>query len=534
MSKKIINKKELQPKIIEGMEEIASIVKRTLGPGGLPIMIERSGQAQDGSPLSPRITKDGVSVANECFSDDPEKDLVIQSVKAICRKTNRVAGDGTTTAIVLGEAILKETLDYLERNPSLNPQLVKEEVEVAAKEVILKLEESALPLDNMDLIKQVATISANGDEEIGDILCEAFKEVGAEGVVTVDEGHTNKLSLEVVEGYQFQRGAESRENFFNNKDLTKFEADNAVVLINDGDLNSYTDLLPALQAVANKGPDGVPISMPPVVIIANNFGAEVIQFLKIQKQAAGMQLVAVKGPNVTHVRSGHYDDMAVLFGGHRFGNGNRNLSTFQPGDEGLVGKVLVDKYTTTFYDGQGCEEAVMERVEQLQGQKAVAESPYDKQIVADRLAALTGGIAKIGVGGATEFEIKEKYDRIEDALNASRAAIEKGIVPGGGATLYRLSEEVDSPILKRALKAPFYQILENIGVEPHEMIVHGILINKQSSFNARSKHLVPNAVDAGIVDPVKVTIAGLENAVSIASLLSTAGGGIIFKKKEQA
>ena len=200
MSKKIINKSNLQPKIIEGMEEIASIVKRTLGPGGLPIIIERSGQAQDGSPLGPRITKDGVSVANECFSDDPEKDLIIQAVKSICKMTNRVAGDGTTTAIVLGEAILKESLNYLDENPSLNPQIVKEEVEAAAKEVILKLEECALPLDNMNLIKQVATISANGDEEIGEILCEAFKEVGAEGVVTVDEGHTNKLSLNVVEG----------------------------------------------------------------------------------------------------------------------------------------------------------------------------------------------------------------------------------------------------------------------------------------------------------------------------------------------
>ena len=246
--KKIINKNDLHPKIIDGMEEIASIVKRTLGPGGLPIIIERNGQAQDGSPLGPRITKDGVSVANECFSEDPEKDLIIQAVKSICKKTNRVAGDGTTTAIVLGEAILKASLEYMSNNPCQNPQLVKENVEAAAKIVVQKLEEIAVPLNNMDLIKQVATISANGDEEIGNILCEAFKEVGAEGVVTVDEGHTNKLSLDVVEGYQFQRGAESRDNFFNNKDLTKFEANNAAVLIYDGDLNNYTDIMPALHA----------------------------------------------------------------------------------------------------------------------------------------------------------------------------------------------------------------------------------------------------------------------------------------------
>ena len=527
--KKIINRTDLQPKIIAGMEEIASIVKRTLGPGGLPIIIERSGTAQDGSPLGPRITKDGVSVANECFSEDPEKDLIIQAVKSICKMTNRVAGDGTTTAIVLGEAILKETLKYLDDNPELNPQLVKEEVEAAAKEVILKLEECALPLDNMDLIKQVATISANGDEEIGNILCEAFKEVGAEGVVTVDEGHTNKLTLDLVEGYQFQRGAESRDNFFNNTDLTKFEASDAAVLIYDGDLNSYTDLMPALHALSTKNEQGASVSMPPVVIVANNFSNEVIQFLKIQKMSAGLQFCPVKGPNVTHVRSAHYDDMAVLFGGYRFGNGNRALSSFQEDDHGLVNKVIIDKYTTTFYDGQGGEEEVLARVEALQGQKIMAESPYDKQIVSDRLAALTGGIAKIGVGGSTEFEIKEKYDRIEDALNASRAAIEKGIVPGGGATLFKLSDEIDNPILKKALRAPFFQILENIGLEPDEKIVQSVLLNKNNTFDARRKEIV-DALEAGIVDPVKVTIAGLENAVSIAALLSTAGGGIIFKK----
>ena len=469
-------------------------------------------------------------MANECFSEDPEKDLIIQAVKSICKKTNRVAGDGTTTAIVLGEAILKASLEYMSNNPCQNPQLVKENVEAAAKIVVQKLEEIAVPLNNMDLIKQVATISANGDEEIGNILCEAFKEVGAEGVVTVDEGHTNKLSLDVVEGYQFQRGAESRDNFFNNKDLTKFEANNAAVLIYDGDLNNYTDIMPALHAISTKNEQGAMVSMPPVVIIANNFSNEVIQFLKIQKMEGGLQFCPIKGPNVTHVRSAHYDDMAVLFGGYKFGNGNRALSSFQEDDHGLVGKVIIDKYTTTFYDGQGDEADVLMRVEQLQGQKEMAESPYDKQIVSDRLAALTGGIAKIGVGGATEFEIKEKYDRIEDALNASRAAIEKGIVAGGGATLYRISEEIDNPILRVALKAPFLQILENIGVEPNDMLYNSILVNKQSVFNARTKNIMLDAIESGIVDPVKVTIAGLENAVSISSLLSTAGGGIIFKK----
>ena len=528
--KRIINKDNLRPKIVEGMREIASIVKRTLGPGGLPIIIERSGQAQDGSPLGPRITKDGVSVANECFSSDKEKDLIIQSVKAICKKTNRTAGDGTTTAIVLGEAILEETIKYLEDNPSLNPQLVKEDIEAESKQILIKLEELATPVEDMELIRQVATISSNGDEEIGEILRDAFASVGAEGVVTVDEGHTNKLTLDIVEGYQFQRGAEARDRFFNNAEMTKFEVEDAAVLLYDGKLTSYTDLLPALNSLAGINGSGQPTKkLPPIVIVANEFSGEIIQFLLIQKAEMGLQFCCVKGPHQTSVRTGYYDDMAVLFGGYRFGNGNRNLSAFEEDDHGLTGKVIIDKYTTTFYNGYGEDEDIIERVDQLKAQKDLAESPYDAQVVSDRIAALTGGIAKIGVGGATDFEIKEKYDRIEDALNASRAAIEKGIVSGGGCTLYRLSQKTDHPVLRNALKAPFNQILENIGIKCEE---DHFLKDESLIYDARHKEWV-NYLEHGIIDPVKVTMTALENAISISSLLSTAGGGIIFHTEEK-
>lgn len=528
MNKRIISKEQLAQKTVEGVSEIAAVVKRTLGPGGLPILIQRTGFQPNGDPLGPKITKDGVSVADECFSPDPEKDLVMQAVKAICRRTNSVAGDGTTTAIVLGEAILKETIQELESTTSLNPQLVRESVETAAKEVIALLKAQATPVKDPKIIAQVATISANGESEIGDVIGEAFKKVGAEGVVTVDEGHGTSVSLDVVDGYQIQRGAEARDGFFNNKEMTQFEAEDARLLIYDGKLLNFTTLIPMLTKLAQQNNN----KMPPVVILANEYSNEVLQWLLIQKQEAGMQFVAIRGPHTTHVRSGYYEDIAAMSGGTRLGSGAKSLESGEADDFGLIKKVVVDKYTTTFYEGQGDEEEVLERVKQLRALKSKAETPYDAQVVGDRIAALTQGIAKIGVGGSTDLEIKEKYDRIEDALNAARAAIQEGIIPGGGVTLLKIAIELGSKsighkILARALQKPFYQILENIGYEITQEEFENIMKNKDFTYDARNKKVV-NALEAGIVDPVKVTRSGLENAVSIASLLSTAGGGIIF------
>lgn len=535
MIKQIIDKDTLAPKIIAGMGEIASIVKRTLGPGGLPILIQRLGQSLDGTPLAPKITKDGVSVGDECASDDPIKDLIIQSVKAICKKTNTVAGDGTTTAIVLGEAILNEAVEMLSTDPKLNAQLVRESIEQVSKDVIKELQKMATPVEDNNIIRQVATISANGDPEIGDILGEAFDSVGAEGVITIDEGHTNRITLEIVEGYQFNRGAEGRDRFFNDADKVKFEAENAALIIYDGKLLNYTDLIPALQVMAGIEENGKPTKkLPPIVVVANEFSHEVIQFLLIQRAEMGLQFCAVKGPHTTHVRTGYYEDMAVMSGGIKLGNGSRSLRAFEDGDAGLISRIIIDKYKTTMYDGQGDEEKILKRVDQLKAMKKLAESPYDAQVINDRLAALTNGIAKIGVGGATEFEIKEKYDRIEDALNSSKAAVDEGIVPGGGIALYRISEKlkgdtIGEKILKKALKSPFFQILENVGVRRSNENLEKLLKNKELTYDARNKKIV-NALESGIIDPVKVTRSALENAVSIASLLCTAGGAIIYKK----
>lgn len=543
MSKLIVTKDELQDPKRSGMKKVAAIVKRTLGPGGLPIVIQRQGQTLEGTPLGPKITKDGVSVAEECSSPIEEEDIIIQAVKGICRKTVNAAGDGTTTAIVLGESIVKAIDEELTADSDLNPQLVKESVEAASKEVIKKLKKLATPVKSTKVIKQVATISANGDEEIGQIIADAFEHVGVDGVVTVDEGTSNRVTLDKVDGYQFNRGAEGRNAFFNNKENTQFEASDASLVIYDGRLISFNQIIPALRILngVQNGPMGEQATKkaPPLVIIANEFSPEVLQFLLIQKDQGGMVVVPVLGPNTTSVRSGYYDDLAAYSGGTRLGNGARNLESIEEDDFGIVSRVIINKYKTTFYEGQGAEDDILARVNQLRAAKEEAESPYDAQILNDRIAALTNGIAKIGVGGATEFEIKEKYDRIEDALNAARAAIQEGVVAGGGSTLLRIARGLDEKksighkILQRALQAPFYQILENIGLK--EDVIAGLASEMTRSdkivYDARNKQ-VKRALAAGIIDPVKVTRTALENAVSIASLLSTAGGAIIYKNNK--
>lgn len=536
MYKEILTKDDIQSPMRSGIKKLASVVKRTLGPGGLPIIIERIGQALDGTPIGPKITKDGVSVAQECSSPDKAEDIFIQAVKAICKKTNIDAGDGTTTAIVLGEAIVEATEVEFARNKTLNPQLVKEEIEKAAAEIITQLKEMSTPVEDLRMIKEVATISANGDESIGEIISEAFNHVGAEGMVTVDEGVTNKVTLEVVDGYQFNKGAQARDNFFNNKNRTHFETQRAAVVLFDGKVFNYTDLIPALEILAGVNEQGMATKkLPPVIFVANEFSQEVIQFLLIQKHEKGIITCCVEGPHMSHVRTGYYDDLAAYTGGERLGNGNRSLSAIREEDIGFVEKAIIDKYKTTLYDGDGHEDAILARVDQLKAMKELAESPYDAQILSDRIAALTSGVAKIGVGGATELEIKEKYDRIEDALNASRAAIQEGVVPGGGTTLFRLAEKIDPKkgighkILKKALKAPYLQILENIGLKSDLPLEESLLFDANRVYDARNKEVV-DAFDSGIIDPVKVTRAALENAVSIAGLLSTSGGAIIYKK----
>lgn len=558
--KTIVSKQDMEIAIKAGIEKIAAVVKRTLGPGGLPIILERQGQALDGSPFGPMITKDGVTVAEYCQDEDPNVDLVIQAVKDICKKTNKIAGDGTTTAIVLGEAILNEAFRELDSNPNLNPQLVRESIEAASKTVLALLQNQVETIQDSQKIEEIATISANGDREIGQIIRQAFDKVGSEGVITVDEGHSAQTTINVVEGFQFRRGAEAQDRFFNDSDNTKFVADNCHIIMCNTALRAYTDILPAIKAISDETTRQGKNRLPPILVIADDFSQEVIQFLLIQRAQAEVTICAVKSPHVSNVRTAMMDDMAVALGGSRLGNGNRTIQSATFEDIGIAGKVVVDKYTTTFYDGAGQEEDVVARVESLKVQKAAAESPYDAQIIADRIAALANGVAIIGVGGTTEMEIKERYHRIEDALNAARAAVEEGVIPGGGVALAKVSEELlgtsqtaksnwkfwqkDVPavknpltvgelILARALKAPFLQISANIGQDgaaTFETIKEQVMAGEKVTYDARTKKVV-KAMDAGIVDPFKVCRSALENAVSIAALLSTCGGGILYTRK---
>lgn len=556
-SKKISTADEMVKKMKEGIHLIASITARTLGPGGRPVLIERTGQNLEGEALEPMITKDGVTVANECSHEDPEIDVVIQTVKAICKKTNKIAGDGTTTAIVLGESIYLATIAFLEANPDLNPQLVKESLEAASEEVIEMLKTEAKDVgSDENQIEQVATLSANGDSLVGKVIREAFAAVSSDGVITVDEAMGHQTTVEIIEGFQFKRGAESLDRFFNMMIKNRFEAENPLVLMYDGSLMDHNDLFKALIQIGSEY-EKFRLPLPPIVIIANEFSSDVIRVLLMQKLEMQHTICAVRSPHTTNIRTAMLDDMAVYLGGTRLGNGNRNFTAFQfkiemdetggvscSGDAGFAKKVIIDRSTTTFYGGSGVTEedgkAVIDRIEVLKNLRQSAPSPYDASIISDRIAALSQGIAKIGVGGFTELEIKERYHRIEDAINAARAAVEGGVIRGGGAALYGISDKLGSiptptpgqQILSKALRAPIYQVILNVGINPKELALQTIVDNPSQTFDARNFKFV-DAFEAGIIDPFKVTKTALENATSIASLLSTCGGAIVYPRDSE-
>lgn len=541
-NKRILTKAEVLNPILEATRIISAVVKVTLGPGGLPILLERQGESPTGDKLEPMVTKDGVTVANACFSRNPKIDVVMQAIKAVCRKTNSEVGDGTTTAITLAEAILNAAFEKMANNPELNPQLLREEIESGLQTVLELLKQESEEVKDLDKIADVATLSANGDRHIGELIKQAFEAVGAEGVITLDEGHSSKSTIEIVDGFQIRRGAEGHSSFFNSSDKTKFEADNCRVLLYDGSIKSFMEFVPVMQCLEQEAIATNKKNFPPLLVVANDFSPSLMQFLLINKVDSGLTLCAVKSPHATQVRTAILDDMAILLNGTRLGNGAKSLDAVEPSDIGLCSKVVVDKYSTTFYGGEGKEENILTRIEQLKQLRKEAESPYDAAVVSDRIAALSGGIAKIGVGGVTELEVKERYHRIEDALNAARAAVEEGIVAGGGVTLLRISEKLKSKenltvgeeVLCEALRIPFYQILANIGITKEKLsenafILPRILTEKDLVFDARNKKLV-NAKETGIIDPTKVVRVALENAVSVAGLLSTCGGAVIFNR----
>jgi chaperonin GroEL len=519
----------MEKDILKAIKELSDLVGRTMGPAGLPILIERKGIQLNGEPLTPMITKDGVTVAQNTSHYDEGLDLVIQTVKAIASKTNRSAGDGTTTATVLGYSILKAAFELMNKDKSLNPQIVRVELEKSVERVLLRLAEISREISGFEDIKNVATISANGEEDIGEIIAQAFDEVGNEGVITIDEGATHENTLEIVEGFQIGRGAQAQDRFFNDQNNSRWEAENVQVILYDGKLNSYVELIPAFKLLVETHK-----ALPPILVVANEFSQQVIQFLLMQRAEAGATICAVRSPSMTVTRTNIMEDLAIVLGGERLGTGTRTVSNIKEGDFGLAKRVVVTGTNATFYEGQGLEEDLFSRVEQLKAQKETAPSEYDKANISDRIAALAQGIAKIGVGGRTELEVKERYHRIEDALNAAKAAVEGGVIPGGGITLYRIaqelskSENVGDKILEKALKAPMIKILENSG-KSFKQVLKSAIEKENIVYDARNHEWV-DAYEKGIIDPVNVTKSALINAASIATLLATCGGGIVIRR----
>jgi len=527
-AKQLIYSTEARSKLLEGVEKLAKAVKTTLGPKGRNVVIEQSFGA-------PTITKDGVTVAKEIELKDPYENMGAQLVKEVASKTADVAGDGTTTATVLAEAIIRE--GHKNIVAGANPMEVKRGLDKALDAVIKKIEDIAKEVKTKDEIAQVATISANNDKEIGDLIADAMDKVGKDGVITVEEAKSTETTLEVVEGMQFDRGYIS-PYFVTNQESMEVELEEPFILIYDKKISAMKDLLPILEKVVQQGK--------PLLIIAEDVEGEALATLVVNKLRGVLKVAAVKAPGFGERRKAMLEDIAILTGGQviseekGFKLENATLDML-----GQAKKVIIDKENTTIVEGYGKQEDIKARIAQIKKQIEETTSDYDREKLQERLAKLSGGVAVIKIGAATETEMKEKKARVEDALHATRAAVEEGIVPGGGVTLLRSIDAIDSvefanedqkiggEILKKALEAPIRQIIENAGLES-SVIVNKIKENDSISYGFDAyKEEYGDMFEKGIIDPAKVTKSALRNAVSIAGLLLTTECAISEIKEEK-
>ncbi|ANL31843.1 chaperonin GroEL 4 (plasmid) [Rhizobium phaseoli] len=507
---------DARQRLLRGVDILADAVKVTLGPKGRNVVIEKSFGA-------PRITKDGVSVAKEIELEDKFENLGAQLLREVASKTNDLAGDGTTTATVLAQAIVREGAKAVAAG--LNPQDLKRGIDIAAAEAIRSIKERARKVASSDEVAQVGTISANGEGEIGKIIAEAVQRVGNEGVITVEEAKSFETELDVVEGLQFDRGYLS-PYFVTNADKLIVEYEDAYILIHEKKLASLQPLLPLLEAVVQTGK--------PLLIIAEDVEGEALATLVVNKLRGGLKIAAVKAPGFGDRRKALLEDIAIVTGGELISEDlGIKLENVTLNQLGRAKKVRIDKESTTVVDGAGAKGEIDARVQQIKAQIEETSSDYDREKLQERVAKLAGGVAVIRVGGSTEIEVKEKKDRVDDALNATRAAIEEGIVPGGGVALLRAKTKVealknDNPdiqagihILLKALEAPIRQIAENAGVEG-SIVVGKVLENSSPTFgfNAQSEKYV-DLLEEGIVDPAKVVRTALQDAASVAGLLVT-------------
>ncbi len=508
--------RDARERILQGVDILADAVKVTLGPKGRNVVIEKSFGA-------PRITKDGVTVAKEIELKDKYQNIGAQMVREVASKTNDVAGDGTTTATVLAQAIVREGLKSVAAG--MNPMDLKRGVDLAVAKVVEDLKARSKPVTGSAEIAQVGIISANGDTVVGEKIAEAMEKVGKEGVITVEEAKGLEFELDVVEGMQFDRGYLS-PYFITNAEKMQVELDNPYILIHEKKLSGLQAMLPILEAVVQSGR--------PLLIIAEDVEGEALATLVVNKLRGGLKVAAVKAPGFGDRRKAMLEDIATLTGGEMISEDlGIKLENVTLAMLGQAKKVVIDKDNTTIVDGAGSSEAIKGRVEQIKAQIETTTSDYDREKLQERLAKLAGGVAVIKVGGATEVEVKERKDRVDDALHATRAAVEEGIVPGGGTALLYATKALEGlkganddqtrgiDIVRRALQAPVRQIAANAGHDG--AVVAGKLLETGDptlGFNAQTE-VYENLVTAGVIDPTKVVRTALQDAASVAGLLIT-------------
>jgi chaperonin GroEL len=511
-----------------GVDQLAEAVKVTLGPKGRNVVIDKKFGA-------PTVTKDGVTVAKEIELSDPLENMGAQMVKEVATKTSDLAGDGTTTATVLAQAIFREGLKNV--TAGVNPMALKRGIDAAVSAIVEELKKMSVPTKGKKEIAQVGSISANNDKEIGDLIADAMEKVGKDGVITVEEAKGLETTLETVEGMQFDRGYLS-PYFVTDPEKMEAVLEDALILIHDKKISSMKDLLPILEKVAQIGK--------PLLIIAEDIEGEALATLVVNKLRGTLRVAAVKAPGFGDRRKAMLEDIAVLTGGQVISEEvGFKLENAVVTDLGRAKRIVVDKETTTIIDGQGDEEKIKGRIKELKAAIEKTTSDYDREKLQERLAKLAGGVAVINVGAATESEMKEKKARVEDALHATRAAVEEGIVPGGGVALVRAQkalkglklaeadEQIGVDIVRRAIEEPMRIIVVNAGGEG-SIVVEKIRQSKDNNYgyNALTDEY-EDLVLAGVIDPTKVTRTALQNAASIASLLLTTEA-IIVEKKEPA
>ncbi|MDA8708170.1 chaperonin GroEL [Hellea sp.] len=519
---------DARAKMLEGVDILANAVKVTLGPKGRNVVIERSFGA-------PRTTKDGVSVAKEIELEDRYQNLGAMMLREVASKTNDKAGDGTTTATVLAQAIVREGLKRVAAG--MNPMDLKRGIDKAASEIAGDLLKKANKITKSSEIAQVGTISANGEASIGKMIADAMGKVGNEGVITVEEGKTAETELDVVEGMQFDRGYLS-PYFITDAEKMRCELDDPYILLNEGKLSSLQAMLPILEAVVQTGK--------PLLIIAEDIEGEALATLVVNKLRGGLKIAAVKAPGFGDRRKAMLQDIAILTNGTVISEDlGIKLENVSLKDLGRAKHVHITKDDTVVVDGSGKKKDIKARVEQIRAQAEATSSDYDREKLQERLAKLAGGVAVIKVGGSTEIEVKERKDRVDDALNATRAAVEEGIVPGGGTALLRASRFINVKglnddhqagidIVKAALQYPLRQIADNAGVEGAVVVGNIISHNKANyGYDAQNDKYV-DMVKAGIIDPVKVVRTALMDAASVASLILTTEAAIVEAPKADA